>query len=371
MLFQKDTYGAIKKRIMEEDKKATNASSTVPNFVNEKKLSKDVEFIMKKFTSVETGQTNKILKEYITAIQITKGDYTRRSPRIIDKVEYMVSFVSDLISTDSNVQFSCLGLYVRTWKLLTSPFFINVMKKVYDATLKEATKDIANLYLMLYFCLAYYLETMTVYLVKYEMLYTNGKTPEQIAMELTQEHKGFSNNITMGIATILPFLEKQKVTGSILSSIEKKRQLFEAKKESEKIASEAVGTATAIMIASAVIISALVSAVLLYALRNMFYWMSNAEIASARDLEIDAEFLKNNIRALKKEYETTNDPVRKKKLKDIIAKQEAVVIDWDAKIRKTLGDESKATYETEEEIAEEDQIQPGQADAKDIGDVFL
>ena len=362
-MFSGNVGDEFKKHLLKEE---ANAKIGVEGSLDDRKVMQDVRSLLVRVQEVQGGD-NKVLKNYMDVLFSTQGDYSRRSPKVLDKVVYMNSFVKELLSKDAELSYTIVGMFSRVFNLLKAPYFISTMGKVARALKDPETKDTATMYMTIYMCFAFFLEMMTIYLVSYEAKFANGMNPSALAKEFMTEHKGFTKSVGFGIASLVPILENQKITPSIVEAIAEEKTLAEARKKSEKMAKEDGGLTVLALIAIGVV--SIVS--ILFVARNLFYWIANMKVDSAKKLELEAELLSNNIRSLKIQLANERDPAKKKKLEEVIAKQEAWVADWERRSKETLGDEIKASYQTEEDIQREESTTPAEKEAGKNDEIFL
>lgn len=338
---------ALKKHIQSENKKYASSSALAATGEIDKKTMRSFANLVKKFDSISTSN-NETMKKHIEALNATKGDYSRRNPKILDKVQYMVSFAQDLLRKEPELELTSLGVFVKAWSVLKNPQFLIGCRKAYE-NMKGGAETTASFYGVIYTSLSLFVEIMTMYLIPYEFQFANGVKPVALIDSFQKDHKSFVKSVCFGAASLVSFIEHQKnLSQLVVKSIEEEKEMKEKSKESILLIVTIVG----------------VSAVLgLFVLRSMFYWFANFKIDVAHILEFEAELLTNNIRNLKEQYDKEQNPENKKRLATIMEKQEK----WQERFTRiskvVLNEEVKAMYESSDDLESEDSYEPSKDEA--------
>lgn len=345
---------SLKKHIQSENKKFASSSNQTPSGEIDKKTMRNFANLVKKFNSMSSSK-NETMKKHIEMLNATKGDYSRRNPKILDKVKYMVYFAQDLLRKNPELELTSLGLFVKSWDTLKNPQFIIGCRKMYESS-KNGSETTASFYGVIYTSLALYLEVMTMYLIPYEFQLANGVGPVEMVNTFQKEHKSFVKSVCFGIASLVSFVEHQKnLSQMMIKHAENEKETKEKSKE-------------AWMIICAVVLVG--STVGMFLLRSMFYWFANFKIDVAHTLEFEAELLTNNIRNLKEQYDREQNPENKARIATMIDKQEK----WKEKFirisKNVLTEEIKATYESGDDLDAEDSYEPSKDEA-DEPEIYL
>lgn len=361
----KNLSSVLRKHIEAENKKFTSSSSLVSSNNAgqiDKNVAKNFGNLVKKFQALSASD-NVAMKKHIDAINATKGDYSRRNPKIAEKVKYMVTFANDLLQKNRDLDGTSIGLFVRSWNILRSPQFVVGCRKAYENMHDGGSITTASFYGVIYTSLVLYLEIVTMYLIPYEFQFAfdNGLYSKKLTEDFQEDHGAFVKSVCFGIASIVAFVENQKNLSTVINKgIEEERDM-------KSKAKEAAFFAVPIYVAAVAIVGAALG---LFALRQMFYWFANFKVDVAHLLEFEAELLTNNIRNLKDQYDSEQNPDTKKRLAVIIEKQER----WQDRFKKmsrgVLAEEVKATYETNDELESEDRYDSSKQEAGEP-EIFL
>ncbi len=340
---------SLKKHIQSENKKYSSPSVLSTSGEIDKKTMKSFANLVKRFNSISSSN-NVIMKKHIEALNATKGDYSRRNPKILEKVKYMVSFAQDLVRKEPELELTSLGIFVRAWDVLKNPQFLIGCRKAYENMRSGGAETTASFYGVVYTSLALFVEVMTMYLIPYEFQFANGVKPIAMVDAFQKDHKSFVKSVCFGAASLTSFIEHQKnLSQLVVKSIEEEKEKKEKSKEFLPI-----------YIAAIVVVSATLG---LFMIRSMFYWFANFKVDVAHLLEFEAELLTNNIRNLKEQYDREQNPENKKRIASIIEKQEK----WQEKFirmsKDVLNEEVKAMYESNDDLELEDSYDSSKDDA--------
>jgi len=334
----------LKKHFLSETKKYRSASSANISSKEEKKIARDLAYLVRKFQSID-GTKNVAMKKHLDGIATTKGDYSRRNPRVINKVEYMIGFCRDLMTNEPELENTIIGLMIRTWEILHTPQFIGVSRKAYENNNPKSAYTAGTFYSVMYTCFVLFLETSTMYLIPYEFRFAHGLEPMKIADDFHNEHKAFVKSVVYGVASLLIYVENQKnlATVAIQAIDDEKKRITESK--------EGFPILIPILIGVGAVLS-------LFLIRSMFYWFANFKVDVAHQLEFESELLLNNIRLLKEALKHESDPEKRKKIEETIKKQEVWVNKFDKFAKNTLKDETEASYDTQDQLDTEESTDP-------------
>ena len=361
---------SLKKHALKEAAKA-KANATPKKDPNElQKLNRDLGALVGKFKSLSAGNDNKVMSDYLAAIETTKGDYSRRTPKIREKVSYMESFIQELLMKDSgsDLKYTTLGVFDRVWKMLHSPQFIGSIQKVYMNSKDPKAENSTDTYRIIYACMVFFVEMVTIHLVKFEYQIAGGTNPVNAIEDMMAYHKGFTKSVVYSMISLVTFLEAQK--GQLPANISK---LIEDDKLVNATSSEVAAT---VLLTSAAIavwpfaVAGFGIILSIFLLRSMFYYIGTLKIDIAHLLEYEAELLTNNIRNLQAQLASERDPQKKAKIQAMIDKQIQWANRFDSLSRSILTQESEATYASADELAEEEKYDEGKVSAYD-SDVII
>ena len=347
---------ALKKHIISETQRYRNSGGAKPS--DDRKVARDVGYLVRKFRDLSNSQ-NAVMKKHIDGIAGTKGDYSRRNPKILEKVSYMAGFAQDLLTKDAELEYTTIGLFARVYKILRTPQFILATRKAYENLAPTGAQTSGSFYGALYTSFVLFLETVTMQMIPYEFQFSKGMNPKALAAEMEQDHKAFTQSVCFGIASLATYIESQKApVTTVMKAVEEEKTKIETSKES---------VAFTVLTVAVIAVGSVIG---LFLIRQMFYWFANFKIDVAHFLEFEAELLTNNIRNLRAQYDAEKDVEKKKKLATMIEKQEEWVENFNKWSKSVLSEEVKATYETNEEIQTEEETNPSKQEAG-TPEVFL
>jgi hypothetical protein len=413
IFFTAINFDSFKKRTIDADSKfasqssKTTAGTAVGNYIYEKTM----KYLYKTLGAIKTDSKNPATKNYFLSIEKTLGDYSKRDTKTYSRVTSMVSFCRTYVEDKENkdmypdLENSTLGVYVKMFDILSSGSYTSMFKKAYSYANEVGDMNTSvTVFKTIYTCLVFAIEITTAHMAEFEIEIYTGKTPDKAILDVMTKHASFTKNVIYSIITILGYLHSlknpsQTVTECISHEKEMKKKL-ETKEAEEIVAdSDAANTPDEIMptfnkdqidteaelesdkhdalyegdvtksneflggvfavvpvLQISLWVLGITAAILIIpTIRLVIYWFKTMKIDGAKELELKAEILDNNIVVLKQKLNVTKDEKERARLTSIIEKQEKYVAQFYASSQKELADTEYETGEiVEDDITTED-----------------
>ena len=357
-------FASIMKRQLEAEKKyKTNAATGSDKLVNSVFYEKSIKYLYSTVNNIKSDNSKPEMKSFFLALERTKGDYKKRETKIYNKVALLASFIDQQIRRDPEgiLTHSLLGVYVEMWDFVNNPQTVGIFKKSFDIVDKKGEDNTAiTIFKLAYFSTVFALELATIHLVEFELDIYNGKDPKDSIQDIMKKHASYMKNIVFPMIQILAFFKNTKNLVTVITKISSEEDAAKAKtgKESVTAVAATVGaflTASVPGIGISVIAGIIIILLgIIPLIRCIIYWSKTMEIDTGKELELRSELLDNNILGLKEKLEETTDEKERKRLEEVIAKQEEYVEKWRARSKKILTSENEANYMTETTIQKED-----------------
>jgi regulator of replication initiation timing len=371
------TFKGLKKRIDSLEKKTESKGivNSVMNFTAEKSLKFAISYFNKNIDKI--GNFASIKKQVLS----TNGDIKKLDQRLYSVLAEYGKRANDIISdykgNDNICKYSVIAFYKQIWDALNESknkaLFNRAITEYKNNSKKPPSMSIV--WTILYVVYVMFLITMIMMFIG---IWMGERSITAKEFESFLENAQLSNKATLnaiGIPAIEMywFLKNQKnPLASLNDNIKKSKEAFDdiiKAKESHTIPDLSkydIGyiqtqelmkkrSTEDIMGLLLVGISIAGIVVIIELIRRALYWIGSIKVDIVENIIKENEVLKINIRELKERYERCTDPKEKKKLQEIIEKQEKWQRDFEIYIEKNKISSNEAYIDSDEQIKSEDE----------------
>jgi len=328
---------------IEVQKKNQNKISILDKNIYKDKTFKEI----KKIDSLLKNMKNKLTKNHIDLISMTKGSYfSKRNVKVLSRVNSIYNFMHTIMNEELSLKTNSIpALYCDIYDLLNNRETEFVTKTAFKYVTKIKYYDKSIIYVTLYLVLALVLETIAFYFTEIEFNYQlNNVQPIKLLDDFCEQHVSFVKSVLFKAENIIVFIKKSDFYRSGIKYITKDNEL--TSKESTNIVSqESIGVFLA-----GIFFVVIGLYVLVFTIKTLVYWFNTINIDVNNFLIEFADKIEVNISLLRKDYENEKDPKKKEYLGEVIKRQEEKLERIRNIIKQAKESEDIGYYETEDKI---------------------
>lgn len=292
-----------------------------------------VTTIVSKLVIRKFEKLNPVAKKYMEEIENdTKGDYSKRNPKILQSVNSMYRFIAKHYSARKSKVHTIFDLYLRLFNIITDKKWIDAYSMAYK--LHKKGNESSTIIFMEYQAMVYSLEYLTLIIREYVENIDKGEDMQIINIKICDTYSPFITAVCKNIIPIIIKCEYTKDPKKVISEVLKieKRNSGNLSKESEffkidrvepeNVSEESV-LGTALLIGSISIIATLAT---IHGLRYIIYSLNCLTVDISKALIDQSYMLLINIERLEGELsELKESSAEYKRLIKIIEKQKKYV----------------------------------------------
>lgn len=324
-------------------KKNQNKISILDRNIYKNKTFKEI----KKIDSLLKDMKNKLTKNHIDLINMTKGSYfSKRNIKVLSRIDSVYNFMHTIMVEEPSLKINSIpALYCDIYDVLKNREAEFVTKTAFRYISEKKYYDKAVVYTTLYTVLVLVLETIAFYFTEIEFSYQlNNVQPIKLLDDFCDQHVSFVKSVLFRTENIIVFIKKSDFYKSGIKYMTTDDEPI-SKESVEIISKESISL---FLVGAFSVIFGLYA--LVFTIKTLVYWFSTINIDINNSLIEFADKIEVNISQLRKQYENEKDPKKKEYLNKVIKKQEEKLNHIKDVIKEAKESEDVGYYETEDKL---------------------